>query len=322
MSQADVNFIKTCCNILENGFSNKGEKIRPHWADGTPAYTRAIVNVVNEYNIAEEFPAVTLRKTYIKSTMDELLWIWQKKSNNVHDLNSHVWDEWADPDGFIGNAYGASIRKPYYYKGITEEGLATAFPFGKITTCDSDTIRYSINGNVIATKDTEMGWRMDQVNKALYDLKNNPFSRRIIVTIWIPQDLHKMALEPCAYSMTFMVSKDKDGSLVLNGLLNQRSNDMLAAGAWNVAQYALLIMMFAQVCGMKPGKLTHVIANAHIYDRHIPIIVDLIGRRPQPAPEVRLDEDIKDFYEFTTDNLHISNYKVGGEQITDIPIAI
>ena len=323
MSKADNNFIQTCKTIINEGFSNVGENVRPKWPDGTPAYTQAAINVVNKYDLSEEFPAVTLRKTFIKSAMDELLWIWQRKSNNVNDLNSHVWDEWADNDGSIGLAYGYQLRKNYLYTDVSEKKLMEAFPGGRLH-AEHGMTRFIVNENVYATHREDMnGWYMDQVNKALYDLKTDPFSRRIIVSMRNVEDLHMMNLEPCAYSMTFMVSKQKDSEqLVLNGLLNQRSNDILAAGAWNVAQYALLIMMFAQVCGMKPGNLTHVIANAHIYDRHIPLIEELITRTPQPAPKVWLDPNIDDFYAFTTDNLHIENYQVGGEQIKNIPIAI
>ena len=320
MSKADERFIETCRTILDNGTDDFSQEVRPHWPDGTPAHTYNAFGVINRYNLQEEFPAVTLRKTPLKSAMDEILWIYQKKSNNVHDLNSHVWDQWADEDGSIGKAYGYQAGRQYPVNGVTCEGLKKAFPDIVFNGTGTAEVAY-IDGRerqYIASRDTAKDggdiWWMDQVNKAIYDLINNPFSRRIIMMLWNPADAAEMHLEPCAYSVTFRVT-EKYGTRYLNAILNQRSNDMLAAGAWNVAQYALLVMMLAQVCGMEPGELVHVIADAHIYDRHVEMIEELIKRTPQPAPKVWLDPEVKDFYEFTTDHLHIEDYQVGGEQI-------
>lgn len=282
MSYADKVFVAMCQDILENGTSTEGELVRPHWEDGTSAYTIKKFGVVNRYDLSKEFPAITLRKTYIKSATDELLWIWQKKSNNIHDLKSHVWDEWADEDGSIGKAYGYQLGVKHQYK----EG------------------------------------KMDQVDKVIYDLKHTPFSRRILTNIYVHQDLHEMNLYPCAYSMTFNVTQKKgDDRLTLNGILNQRSQDVLAANNWNVCQYAVLMHMLAQVCDMRVGELMHVIADAHIYDRHVPIVKELIERPQYDAPKFWLNPDIKDFYQFTTDDIKITDY-VTGEQIKDIPIAV
>nr|WP_308669216.1 thymidylate synthase [uncultured Agathobacter sp.] len=282
MSYADKVFVAMCQDILENGTSTEGELVRPHWDDGTSAYTIKRFGVVNRYDLSKEFPAITLRKTYIKSATDELLWIWQKKSNNIHDLKSHVWDEWADEDGSIGKAYGYQLGVKHQYK----EGM------------------------------------MDQVDRVIYDLKHTPFSRRILTNIYVHQDLHEMNLYPCAYSMTFNVTQKKgDDRLTLNGILNQRSQDVLAANNWNVCQYAVLMHMLAQVCDMRVGELVHVIADAHIYDRHVPIVKELIERPQYDAPKFWLNPDIKDFYQFTTDDIKITDY-VTGEQIKDIPIAV
>lgn len=282
MSYADKVFVAMCQDILENGTSTEGELVRPHWEDGTSAYTIKKFGVVNRYDLSKEFPAITLRKTYIKSATDELLWIWQKKSNNIHDLKSHVWDEWADEDGSIGKAYGYQLGVKHQYK----EGM------------------------------------MDQVDRVIYDLKHTPFSRRILTNIYVHQDLHEMNLYPCAYSMTFNVTQKKaDDRLTLNGILNQRSQDVLAANNWNVCQYAVLMHMLAQVCDMRVGELVHVIADAHIYDRHVPIVKELIERPQYDAPKFWLNPDIKDFYQFTTDDIKITDY-VTGEQIKDIPIAV
>ncbi len=282
MSAADEIFIKMCKDILENGTSTEGEKVRPHWEDGTPAYTVKKFGVVNRYDLSKEFPILTLRKTALKSATDEMLWIWQKKSNNIHDLHSHIWDEWADPDGSIGKAYGYQMQVKHQYK----EGM------------------------------------MDQVDRVIYDLKNNPFSRRIMTNIYVHQDLHEMNLYPCAYSMTFNVTQKKgEEKLTLNVILNQRSQDVLAANNWNVVQYAVLVYMLAQVCDMKAGELVHVIADAHIYDRHIPIVRELIERKPYPAPAFWLNPEIRDFYQFTRNDVRVENY-LAGEQVRDIPIAI
>ena len=282
MSYADKVFVAMCQDILENGTSTEGELVRPHWEDGTSAYTIKKFGVVNRYDLSKEFPAITLRKTYIKSATDELLWIWQKKSNNIHDLKSHVWDEWADEDCSIGKAYGYQLGVKHQYK----EGM------------------------------------MDQVDRVIYDLKHTPFSRRILTNIYVHQDLHEMNLYPCAYSMTFNVTQKKgDDRLTLNGILNQRSQDVLAANNWNVCQYAVLMHMLAQVCDMRVGELVHVIADAHIYDRHVPIVKELIERPQYDAPKFWLNPDIKDFYQFTTDDIKITDY-VTGEQIKDIPIAV
>ena len=276
MSAADDLFIKMCKEILEHGYSTEGEKVRPKWEDGTYAYTIKRFGVVNRYDLSKEFPAITLRKTYVKSAVDEMLWIWQKKSNNVHELKSHVWDEWADEDGSIGKAYG-------YQMGVKHQ-----YPEGM----------------------------MDQVDRVIYDLKNNPYSRRIITNLYVHQDLHEMNLYPCAYSMTFNVT---DGRL--NAILNQRSQDILTANNWNVVQYAVLVHMLAQVCGLQVGELVHVIADAHIYDRHIDIVKELIARPTYPAPKFTLNPEIHDFYEFTPDDITLENYQTG-PQITNIPVAV
>ena len=282
MSLADHIFIDMCNDILTNGTSTEGEKVRPHWPDGTPAYTIKKFGVVNRYDLSKEFPILTLRRTALKSATDEMLWIWQRKSNNIHDLNSHVWDEWADENGSIGKAYGYQMQVKHQYK----EGM------------------------------------MDQVDRVIYDLKNNPYSRRIMTNMYVHQDLHEMALYPCAYSMTFNVTKDKDSDkLTLNAVLNQRSSDVLTANNWNVCQYAVLLHMLAQVCDMKAGELVHMIADAHIYDRHIPMVEELISREPLPAPKFWLNPDIKDFYQFTRDDVALIDYETH-EQIKNIPVAV
>ncbi len=282
MSYADKVFIDMCKDILENGVSTEGEKVRPHWEDGTPAYTIKKFGVVNRYDLSKEFPLVTLRKTALKSATDELLWIWQKKSKNIHDLHSHIWDAWADENGSIGKAYGYQLGVKHRYK----EGM------------------------------------MDQVDRVIYDLKNNPFSRRIMTNIYVHQDLHEMNLYPCAYSMTFNVTQKKgEDKLTLNAILNQRSQDILTANNWNVAQYAVLVHMLAQVCDMQVGELVHVIADAHIYDRHIPIVEELISRECYDAPTFHLNPEVKDFYKFTRDDVSVDNY-ITGPQVTNIPVAI
>ncbi len=276
MSYADKLFIDMCRDILDNGYSTEGEKVRPKWEDGSYAYTIKRFGVVNRYDLSKEFPALTLRRTAFKSAVDEILWIWQKKSNNIHELKSHIWDEWADADGSIGKAYGYQLGVKHQYK----EGM------------------------------------MDQVDRVLFDLKENPYSRRIMTNIYVHQDLHEMNLYPCAYSMTFNVTDDR-----LNAVLNQRSQDILTANNWNVVQYAALLHMIAQVSGLKAGELVHVIADAHIYDRHIPLVKELISRETYPAPDFWINPEIKNFYDFTADDVRLGNYKTG-PQIKNIPVAV
>ena len=279
MSKADKLFVTMCRDVLDNGTDTQDQLVRPHWPDGTSAYTIKQFGVVNRYNLQEEFPAITLRKTGIKSAIDEILWIYQKKSNNIHDLKPHIWDEWADPDG--------SIKKAYGYQA----GLKHKFKEGEF----------------------------DQVDYALYLLKNQPFSRRIIITLWNPADLAEMNLQPCALMCIFNVTK-RDGKLVLNLHLIQRSQDILAANNWNVVQYAALLMMFAQVNDMIPGELLHTITDAHIYDRHVPIIKRMLDREQYPAPKVTLDPAIKNFYDFTPDSFIIENYQAGPQETFEIAI--
>ena len=276
MSRADEIFVKNMKDILENGFWDTDLNVRPHWEDGTPAHTVKKFCIVNSYNLQEELPILTIRRTAFKSCLDELLWIWQKKSNNIHDLKSHIWDSWADENGSIGKAYGYQLAK----KSIYPEG------------------------------------EFDQVDKVLYDLKHNPQSRRIMTNIYNFEDLHEMNLYPCAYSMTFNVTGD-----TLNGILNQRSNDMLTANNWNVLQYALLLMMFAQVSGLKAGTLVHVIADAHIYDRHVDLVKEVIAKPQHKAPKLIMDKSITNFYDFTVDSFELVDYEY--EKLDKkIPVAI
>lgn len=276
MSTADKIFKKNIEDILENGVWDTDYPVRPHWEDGAPAHTIKKFGIVNEYDLEKELPILTIRKTNFENCLDELLWIWQKKSNNVHDLRSHIWDSWADETGSIGKAYGYQLAK----KAVYPEG------------------------------------EFDQVDRVLFDLKNNPHSRRILTNIYNFDDLHEMHLYPCAYSMTFNVSGDK-----LNGILNQRSNDMLTANNWNVLQYSLLIMMFAQVSGLKPGKFIHVIADAHLYDRHIDLVKEVLAKPEHPAPKLVMNPDVKNFYDFKLEDFKLENYefeKLGKK----IPVAI
>ena len=276
MSRADEIFIANCKDILANGVWDTELEVRPRWSDGAPAHTVKKFGIVNRYDLSEEFPILTIRRTFWKSAIDELLWIWQAKSNNVNELRTRVWDAWADENGSIGKAYGYQLGVKHHYK----EG------------------------------------DMDQVDRVLWDLKHNPASRRIITNIYNHADLSEMALYPCAYSMTFNATGDR-----LNAILNQRSQDMLAANNWNVVQYSVLTCMMAQVSGLKPGEFVHVIADAHIYDRHIPMIEELIANAPKPAPRLVIDPDVTDFYKFTRDS-----FKVEGYEYSDfsgkIPVAL
>lgn len=276
MSQADKLFAAMCQEILDHGYSSQGQTVRAKWEDGTPAHTIKQFGIVNRYDLQEEFPALTLRPTAIKSAVDEMLWIWQKKSNNIKDLSSHIWDEWADENGSIGKAYGYQL------------GVKYKFPHGE----------------------------MDQVDNVLWQLKNTPASRRIMTNIYNFADLTEMGLEPCAYSMTFNVTGNK-----LNGILNQRSQDTLTANNWNVVQYSALLMMFAQVSGLEPGELIHVISDMHIYDRHVDMVKQMLEREPLPAPKVRLNPEVKNFYDFTVDDFVVEDYQYH-KSLGKVPVAI
>lgn len=282
MSKADDIFISMCRDIIENGTTTEGQKVRPHWEDGTPAYTIKQFGVCNRYDLREEFPALTLRRTALKSCMDEVLWIYQRKSNNIHDLKPHIWDEWADEDGSIGKAYGYQVGQVSHY-------------------ADGD---------------------FDQMDRVLKDLRENPFSRRIMTNLYTFSDLSEMHLYPCAYNAIYNVTeRPGDDKPTLNMVLVQRSQDVLAANNWNVCQYAILLMMVAQVSDMHAGELVHMIADAHIYDRHVDIVRELISRPTYPAPKVRLNPYVHDFYDFTTDDLIVEGYS-HGPQVKGIPIAI
>lgn len=282
MSKADQLFVKMCTDILDHGTTTEGQKVRPRWEDGTPAYTIKNFGVTARYDLREEFPALTLRRTALKSAMDEILWIYQRKSNNIHDLNSHIWDEWADESGSIGKAYGYQIAQKSHY------------PEGDF----------------------------DQMDRVLYDLTHTPYSRRIMTNMYTFSDLSEMHLYPCAYSVTYNVTHaEGDEKPTLNMVLMQRSQDILAANNWNVCQYAILLMMVAQSVGMVAGELLHVIVDAHIYDRHVDIVRELIARPQYPAPTVRLNPEVTNFYDFTTDDLIVENYQ-HGPQVKNIPIAV
>ena len=275
MSKADTIFVDMCRDILDNGYSTEGQDVRARWEDGSSAYTIKRFGIVNRYDLSKEFPALTLRPTGWKNAIDELLWIWQKKTNDITQLQSHIWDAWAGEDNTIGKAYGYQLGKQYNFR----QG------------------------------------RMDQVDNVIWQLKNTPASRRIMTNIYNFEDLSEMGLEPCAYSMTFNVTDNR-----LNAILNQRSQDVLVANNWNVVQYAVLVHMLAQVCGYEAGELVHVIADAHIYDKHVPLVEDLIGRTQYPAPKFEMNPDVKDFYEFTLDDFKLENYQAG-PQIKNIPVA-
>ncbi len=264
MSIADEIFIKNCRDIIDNGVWDTDYPVRPKWLDGTSAHTVKKFCIVNRYDLRKEFPILTLRRTAFKSAVDEILWIWQKKSNNVNELNSHIWDSWADESGSIGKAYGYQLAVKHDY------------PEGQF----------------------------DQVDRVLFDLKNNPHSRRIMTNIYNFQDLSEMHLYPCAYSMTFNVSGN-----VLNGILNQRSNDVAVANNWNVVQYAVLLTMLAQVSNLQVGELVHVIADAHLYDRHIPVVEKMLKNPTFEAPKLIVNPEVKDFYKFTVDDFKLEGYK-------------
>lgn len=305
MSYADKVFKENLKSILEEGTSTKNQKVRPHWEDGTPAYTIKQFGISNIYDLRKEFPAITVRKTALKSCMDEILWIYQKKSNNINDLNSHIWDEWADKDGSIGKAYGYQVGKAYIHH--VSDKLPSSYDYPSVL--------------IQATIDRKYKIWFDQMDAVLYDLKNTPFSRRIMISLWNPEELNEMRLQPCCWSVIFNVTDEGQDKYVLNMVLNQRSNDFITANNWNTAQYAILLMMVAQSVNMIPGKLVHSITDCHVYDRHINIAKELINRPEHPAPKVSLNPEIHNFYDFKTSDLIVEDYETE-PQIKNIPIAI
>lgn len=314
MSYADKLFVQNANNIIKSGTDTRGQLVRPKWPDGTPAYTIKQFGVVNKYDLRKEFPAITLRPVALKSCMDEILWIYQRKSNNIHDLKPHIWDQWADDTGSIGKAYGYQVGKKYLHH------------VHKMTTgCLMDTSEIEEFKKLYPSiefeySDGNYNVYMDQMDAVIYDLRNAPYGRRIMISLWNPDELYEMRLQPCCWSITFNVTNEGDDKLILNMHLNQRSNDFLAANAWNVCQYAILLMMVAQVTNMKPGVLMHCITDEHIYDRYVDLVKQLITRDQFPAPKVSLNPEITDFYKFTTDDLIVENYQ-HGIQIPKIPIA-
>lgn len=330
MSYADEQFVLLCNDIIENGTTTENQRVRPHWEDGSSAYTIKKFGHVVTYDLRKEFPALTLRKTAIKSAMDEILWIYQKKSNNINDLNSHIWDAWADHSGSIGKAYGYQVGHRHLYRNkrevSPEEVLSNPDKYSPhIVKQVEEEYSFVNNASKLGLPKRELiiqiGTTMDQMDAVLYDLKHTPFSRRIMISLWDVEDLDDMRLQPCCWSINFNVTDDGYDKLVLNMVLNQRSSDTLTANNWNAVQYALLLMMVAQVSNMIPGKLMHVITDAHIYDRHIPIVKELITKPQYPAPKVTLNPDITDFYNFTTGDITIENY-VTSEFNHKIPVAI
>lgn len=337
MSYADEIFVKNMRQILETGHTTEKFHNRPKWEDGSEAWTIQTFGLCNMYDLRKEFPAITLRKTGLKSAMDEILWIYQRKSNNIRDLNSHIWDAWADKDGCIGSTYGYQVGQTHIHKIIkakdlynadTEEMTAAAYTMKlhdylskhAIARCQPSRDSDEDDGTIKRFNDLHI--ILDQMDGVLYDLKNDPMSRRIMISLWNVEDLVYMNLQPCCWSINFVVTDegDPDGKLVLNMAMHQRSADMLTANNWNVTQYALLLMMVAQSVGMIPGKLMHTITNAHIYNKHIPMVKELIERPQYPAPKVTLDPSVTNFYDFTTDHLTIENYEAGPQ--IKIPVAI
>lgn len=318
MSKADAIFKKNARAIIEHGTSTEGQLVRPHWPDGTPAHTIKQFGAADMYDLQEEFPAITVRKTGLKSAWDEILWIYQRKSNNVKDLRPKIWDEWTDETGSIKKAYGYQIGKQTVFRVIKSEEELEKYKARVFKMNLPSAVFCNYFSNREACEEGAVAFLvMDQMDAVLYQLKYEPFSRRILTTTWNVEELTEMGLQPCVWNCTFSVTDEKrpDGKLTLNLTLNQRSNDLLAANNWNIAQYAVFLMAVAQVSGMVPGKILHVITDQHIYDRHIDIVKELLDRPEYPAPKVWLDPEVTDFYQFTYDSLHVEDYQAG-EQVS------
>lgn len=273
MSQADYKLLNNYISILKDGEWDLNENVRPKWSDGKPAHTIKKFGIVNRYNLQEEFPISGVRKTNWKGAIDEIIWIWLLKSNNVKDLNSKIWDQWAN----IGNKPGqeiGSIGKAYGYQ---------------------------LGAKTIVTKN---GKKIDQVDNVINELITNPANRRILTEIFNHSELHEMNLAPCVHEATFNVSNG-----TLNMTLNQRSNDTLAAGSWNVVQYAALLHMMAQATGLKAGELLHVVTDSHCYDKHVPMELEIIFNRCTLIQKKLMTEKIKEL-EKVYNGLKIPRYQI------------
>lgn len=302
MTQYDEIFVKNLVDILSNGSEYESRAI---WSDDwTKAKCLKRFSIVNRYNsdFSNKPPIGTIRKFPIKNCIDELLWIWQKKSNNIKDLKSHIWDSWADPNGSIGAAYGFQVKSKLRKVSHTDE----------------------VMGNTEGVHHQEVTtYFLDQTDFVIHELKYNPDSRRIITDLYSIDQNGLMGLDPCCYSCTWNVTY-KDGKPYLNLLLNQRSQDMIVANNWNVFQYWILQNMFANECGwLEVGELVHVIADAHIYDRHIPIAEHMIeiAKDTENFSDPKVIIPNKGFYEYTVDDFKLENYQYA-ENIKDIPVAV
>jgi thymidylate synthase len=270
MNSADKQYLDLVRNIIENGYSDEGENVRPKWADGTPAYTKSLISCKMQFDNSE-VPILTTKQVAWKTAIKELLWIWQMKSNRIEDLhkmNVHIWDEWEIKEGkwagTIGPAYGYQLGKK----------------------CRK------VNGELL-----------DQVDYLLWSLKNNP-SRRMITTLWDKDDLDEMALTPCVWKTNWLVKGRK-----LHLIVGIRSNDMALGNPFNVFQYSVLQRMIAQVTGYELGTLNFDIDDAHVYDRHIEPLKQQLKREPYSAPKLWINPEITNFYDFTPDDFKLIDYK-------------
>ena len=288
MSLADKYFKEAANKILTEGYSDESMQVRPHWEDGTPAHTIKTFCYVCRYDLSKEFPILTLRRQAFKTMIKELLWMWQMKSNNINDVDFHIWDQWADENGSIGKTYSYQLAQKYGHHKIKEGEDLSSYPSAEI-------------GND--------GWvYLDQVDGVLYDLKNNPASRRIITNMWQIKDLKDMNLAPCVYETLWDITPDGK----LNMTLIQRSGDMCAAaapGGFDTIEYATLLYLMAHVCGYKPGEFVHIVNNLHIYDRHIDIIKKVCNNPEYDAPKLWINTDKTDFYDFTIDDFKLIDYQ-------------
>jgi thymidylate synthase len=264
MSLADQIFISNCRDIIDNGVWDTDREVRPRWEDGAPAHTVKKFGIVNRYDLSKEFPILTIRRTYWKSAIDELLWIWQAKSNNVRELRTRVWDAWADENGELGPVYGKQWR-------------SWQCPDGRV---------------------------VDQISDLINQIKTNPDSRRLMVCAWNPADVDKMALPPCHCLFQFYVVNGK-----LSCQLYQRSADVFLGVPFNIASYALLTMMIAQVCGLQPGEFVHTFGDVHIYKNLYAQVDEQLTREPRPLPKMVINPEVTDIFSFQFEDFKLEGYE-------------
>jgi len=291
MTIADIVYGKLIHDVEMFGEWDRDTPVRAVWKDGTPAYTKALLNVQMKFDNGKEITILSQKRVPQKDPVNEIFWIWRDKSNDVQalrDMGCKVWDEWMKEDGTIGKAYGWQLRNKYRKVRITDDLMHMTFN-GELSH------NYEVDG---------YGYTyLDQVDYLIYTLKTNPSSRRIKTTLWCVEDLDDMALEPCVYDTHWQLLGGK-----LHLTVNVRSNDLGLGNPYNVYQYSILHRLIAQATGHTVGTICFNIDNAHIYDRHIDDLLEQVDKPMHDAPEVWINPEITSFYDFKIEDIKLIGY--------------